>query len=512
MLALGWRPHNHFTHCNLIWRAANFTATEHSSVMPWQRLNHFRGASSITRKDKLCRTLRTMRAIHGAIFDIFPETFLLPTEFANFAKRVANVSDTHSTITNWIFKPADSSRGRGIFLFDDIHSLKYDCSGVVQSYIENPLLMDGYKFDLRIYVVVTSVSPLTAYVSREGLVRRSSARYDKANLENLCAHLTNTAVNMSGAPAASCKWSFGQLRTFFSSRRIADQPVWSRINELVMLTLLAWASTLEDPAPQRQCFELFGFDVMVDENLRPWLIEVNSSPQLNIDAAVDRDVKGALIKSIVELINFHPSDSARVESTVEYASASDSSDSSDSDGDERGGISQSTTAKKSSRATSSISRSGFQSARALSSSVPRLFTGAVFQTRMKGPGKDFASSSVRWNSLPSITTATTLPALSARAQASPPACVPHKKKEAPPPVRRSRQLIPAIPPSSLGSLPRGNEAPLRVGCLVRVLPAAGCLVESGARRSSQIKDAVALIKAARSPKSTVVVVADLFEG
>ena len=48
---------------------------------------------------------------------------------------------------------------------------------MVERYIENPLLLDGYKFDLRIYVAVTSFTPLRIFVHEEGLVRLSSEKY-----------------------------------------------------------------------------------------------------------------------------------------------------------------------------------------------------------------------------------------------------------------------------------------------------------------------------------------------
>ena len=57
------------------------------------------------------------------------------------------------------------------------------------------------------------------------------------------------------------------------------------------------------------CFELFGFDILIDSNLKPWLIEINGPPQLTIDrkgdneqASVDVRVKYPLIKDMVRVI------------------------------------------------------------------------------------------------------------------------------------------------------------------------------------------------------------------
>ena len=66
---------------------------------------------------------------------------------------------------------------------------------LLQEYIPNPMLISGYKFDLRVYVMVPSFQPLHAYVYEEGLVRFSTEKYDLGALGNMFAHLTNTSIN-----------------------------------------------------------------------------------------------------------------------------------------------------------------------------------------------------------------------------------------------------------------------------------------------------------------------------
>ena len=74
-------------------------------------------------------------------------------------------------------KPANLSRGRGIYLIDDITEVNVDDTSVISKYITNPLLINGHKFDLRIYVAVTSFDPLRIYVYKEGLARFASEEY-----------------------------------------------------------------------------------------------------------------------------------------------------------------------------------------------------------------------------------------------------------------------------------------------------------------------------------------------
>ena len=69
----------------------------------------------------------------------------------------------------------------------------------MQRYLMKPYLIDGKKFDLRIYVLVTGVDPLRVYIHDEGLTRISTAKYSLKNISNQYAHLTNYSINKKAA-------------------------------------------------------------------------------------------------------------------------------------------------------------------------------------------------------------------------------------------------------------------------------------------------------------------------
>ncbi|XP_060585732.1 uncharacterized protein LOC132741554 [Ruditapes philippinarum] len=303
---------------NIWWRTSRFRLSDYENLSQWQRLNHYPKSTGITKKDCLVRNLKRMKGVHGsAMYNFSPLSFNLPNDYtryvAEYGKLKAKTDPKHFA---WICKPADMSRGRGIFLFKDISDLQYDCNAVVQQYIANPLLIGGYKFDIRLYVAVPSFHPLTVYIFQEGIVRFSTEKYDMSALNNIFAHLTNTSINKHSPSYTTdkerigpgCKWTLTQLRYYFHQNNLDDTLLWSRVTNIIILTLLIQAPQVPK---EKNCYELYGFDILIDEKLKPWLLEVNFSPALGTDCQVDVMVKKPMLHDLIDMLNFKDSDSER---------------------------------------------------------------------------------------------------------------------------------------------------------------------------------------------------------
>uniref|UniRef100_A0A8C0ZX23 Tubulin polyglutamylase TTLL2 n=1 Tax=Castor canadensis TaxID=51338 RepID=A0A8C0ZX23_CASCN len=281
---------------NLYWRTSSFRMTEHIRVKPWQRLNHHPGTTKLTRKDHLAKHLKHMRRMYStSLYEFIPLTFVMPNDYIKFVAEFYKEKQTLGTKQSyWICKPAELSRGRGIIIFNDLRDLIFNDTHIVQKYICNPLLVGRYKCDLRIYVCVTSFKPLTIYVYQEGLVRFATEKFDLSNLQDFYAHLTNSSINKSG-----CKWTLSRFFSYLRNWDVDDLLLWQKINSMVILTVLAMAPSV--PLADN-CFELFGFDILIDDNLKPWLLEVNCSPALSLDCPTDVLVKRKLIHDVIELV------------------------------------------------------------------------------------------------------------------------------------------------------------------------------------------------------------------
>lgn len=299
------------------------TKFKHMCARHPQVFNHFPDPWIIGRKDRLMKTLTTCRRRFGQEYNFFPEGFTLPDQFDAFRRALQrdDSSATSASSSLWILKPPAAACGRGIRVITakDVDLISKKRTYVVQRYLANPLLMDGYKFDLRIYVVVTSVDPLRIYLFQEGITRFCTSTYSIKNLKNRFRHLTNYSINkknenfVENANAlkdnVGSKWSMTALFEHLEKENILKDPesLKAQIRAIICKTIIAAEAHLTPLMYQyvkkpTSCYELFGFDLMLDHNLKPWLIEVNVSPSLMGGSPLDKRVKGLLLSDIFHLV------------------------------------------------------------------------------------------------------------------------------------------------------------------------------------------------------------------
>eukprot|EP01022_Parablepharisma_sp_SALTPOND_P014233 TRINITY_DN191_c0_g1_i1.p1 TRINITY_DN191_c0_g1~~TRINITY_DN191_c0_g1_i1.p1 ORF type:complete len:624 (-),score=34.24 TRINITY_DN191_c0_g1_i1:6279-8150(-) len=306
----------------IMWSVTSMKSQVYQGLKKYQKVNHFPRSNEITRKDSLSKNMTRMQSIHGARhFDFVPKSFVLPQDFPQLSEEMDKNPDCF-----WIIKPAASSQGRGIFVTDNINDIPSKTALIASQYINDPLLIDGYKFDMRIYLAITSIDPLRLYVYEEGLVRFATCKYSPMvnhNKGNRFMHLTNYSVNKHNAnfvanadPSADgvgSKWSLTALKKYFVSLGVKDDFTWSRIEEIMIKTVISIEPIIKASCdmylPFRgNCFELLGFDILLDSTLTPWLLEVNLSPSLNCDAPLDQKIKGELIADLFTMIGIVPID------------------------------------------------------------------------------------------------------------------------------------------------------------------------------------------------------------
>ena len=309
------------------WSEKNYFASDSDvpfhSLTPQQHVNHFPNNYELTRKDMMYKNLklfkkeleRDKRYEEAKSYDFFPLTFHMPSEFTMFVDEYK-----HSPGTIWIMKPAGKAQGKGIFLVTSLNQLykwknslkggeenAIDETYVCQRYIYNPLLLGGKKFDMRVYALVTCYNPLTAYLYRTGFCRFTSFKYslNPEDLNNNQIHLTNVAIQKQSSTydrQIGGKWYFRELKTYLMGRYSEEQvnSMFDGIQNIIIKCFYAVQSVI---AKDRHCFEMYGYDILIDENLKPWLIEINSNASLTASTERDAQTKIKMLDDLLTIVD-----------------------------------------------------------------------------------------------------------------------------------------------------------------------------------------------------------------
>ena len=267
-------------------------------------VNRLPGMTDLAHKKTTGYFLNKFREYFPSEFKFYPRTFLLPEQLNEFEKYFKKKSKIQKV---FIAKPTAGCQGDGIVLIRNLKDLplnKYSSSNemVVQRYLDKPLLLGGKKFDLRLYVLISSIDPLICYLNEEGLARFATVDYEpvtQSNLRNYYMHLTNYSLNKLSPtytyseelhePHNGSKRTLESLWKSLMAEGHNVELIKERIEDLIkrfmtsMLPYLIYNYKTTFNGKKGKCFHVVGFDVILTDKLKPFLLEINANPSLNPD-------------------------------------------------------------------------------------------------------------------------------------------------------------------------------------------------------------------------------------
>ena len=267
---------NNWEDADVIWKPTATSIAEH----PLPKLQYFNNllTSAITEKGNL---LQVGISIFGSgptgFYDITPFSFEYTPEVpldiylpSNFQVGLPDYANPVFGNTLWTTKPAVGFTGKGINLYNDrnmlIRSLLSNKRTIIQKYIENPMLINGRKFDLRMYVLITDGNIL---MYTEGYARLAPLPYNITDLAS-ARHLTETSLNNTTI----------LLLDQIGIRRDTIFDFIKRLKPLFDYALKAEQQFKAQNNIRFETFELLGIDLMFDVTQKPWLLGISKNPDL----------------------------------------------------------------------------------------------------------------------------------------------------------------------------------------------------------------------------------------
>ena len=286
----------------------------------YQKIFHFIGNNLFYHKNELYRNYIYMKSNFNEDYNFMPLTYEYPKDAKEIKQIFANY--TLNTSDLWLFKPKDLSCGSGIHIFQSLEDEKDKKEYIITRYISTPHLINEKKYDIRIYVLVTGFQPLRIYLYKEGLLRFAAEKYnlDLNSLENKFAHITNTAININHklykkpdnvTDESSNEWYLNTYRNYLRRNNIDVDAIFEKMKDLIIKIMISGEQrtrniTNKTKINDMNMFNLFGFDIIVDDKYIPYLLEVNTKPAMDIYNKYDIIVKSNLFVDTLNIVGMSP--------------------------------------------------------------------------------------------------------------------------------------------------------------------------------------------------------------
>jgi len=163
---------------------------------------------------------------------------------------------------------------------------------IIQDYVQNPLLINGRKFDFRFYVLIASTNPMIAYY-HDGLLRVSLESYDEAGGEKRSL-LTNLALSKDQYEQAENKtqmledqmWDFPRFQEYLLKAGVVKDPNWLENYlrpEFKKACIHLLRSVQHKFRKDSSLYEVYGVDFIIDTDMNIWFLEANAGPSWDGD-------------------------------------------------------------------------------------------------------------------------------------------------------------------------------------------------------------------------------------
>ena len=296
---------NNNTKAIMVWHDTIKDKDYWSSLAPYQIVNRIPNINLICRKAHCVRLIHRMSCIFPRLYSFLPLSYILPLQMSEFIREVEKQNK------KFIIKPDNGSLGQGITILNPGDEyIPSKIFSISQEYIES-FLINETKFDCRVFAVVASITPLRIYVYHDGIARFCSK---KNGIDSAYSQITNTSFNKHNRDADLNLITKNLLFVFEIIRRqrgINPKLIWAKIDALVVLTIMSDYSFLQKGEMEKcpsygypRCFQILGFDILLDNQLNPKLLEVNFRPSLStIDIPMEMTVKKSMLVEVMKLFS-----------------------------------------------------------------------------------------------------------------------------------------------------------------------------------------------------------------
>lgn len=286
-------------------------------VNKYQKINQYLNYEEYCSKSLLYFNYKKMKELFPSSYNYMLETYSNPEDKYIITEKFYNYSIKNSLKDNlWLLKPKLSLKGIGIQFLSNFSNIKNNY--IITKYLNNPHIIKGVKYDLRFHGLVTSIKPLMIYLYNEGLVRLATESFDYNNIDNKFAFLTNLHINKENKNKFiypvnisdienSHFWNFKTLKKFYLRKGINFNNIYNDVKDIFIKMIFSVRKKIIENIEKNHLlnsnfYHLIGFDIILDHNLKPYLLEANRKTGFRDDNDAEKDFTFNIIIDTINLV------------------------------------------------------------------------------------------------------------------------------------------------------------------------------------------------------------------
>ena len=285
----------------------------------FQKVFRYLNSQYLLQKDMLYKYYISKKKLFFEDFDFIPETYIYPEDKIKIKKKFENYKLNTSDL--WLVKPSNLCGGKNIMILNSLNEINLE-NFIITRYITNISLINGKKYDLRLYVLITGLKPLRIYFYNEGFVRIATQIFSLniSSIKNKFIHLTNICINDKSKKYINPNyyndknaniWSISMYKNFLKSYNVEWYDIRQKIKDIIIKSILCiYSKLLEENdlknVDDKSFYNLLGYDILIDDKFSPNLIEINKNPTMEINNILENEIKKKLFTDTLNLVGIIP--------------------------------------------------------------------------------------------------------------------------------------------------------------------------------------------------------------
>ena len=286
-------------------------------INKYQKIFNYVGSDIFHNKESLYNIYLKQQNFFKNDYNYMLETYIYPKD----KEKIYTIFKDYKIIRNnlWIIRQKEENTDTKAHFFKSLKKIPKEF--VMSKYLTNLHLIDGKKYHLRLYVLISGIKPLRIYLYNEGFAHIAKQKFslEEKNLDNKKVHLTNSINNnkiISSFIKEKTKTNINKMNLFEYKNYLKKENIdyillREKLRDIIIKTVITGHEYLltkldEYNLNDRSFFNLFGYDFIVDSNYDPYLLKVSKRPDLIIMSKADKVINEKIFIDTLNIIGIIP--------------------------------------------------------------------------------------------------------------------------------------------------------------------------------------------------------------